>query len=141
MTLKPIKIGGYGAGHPWFYVLGGRILPPSIIMAEVRISGYCGYMELDIAKADSLAEPKRSAELRRIRKTVLNDLRKDLSGYRRAARAVHAFRREHPEAVEKPFHNDAHTSASLKYCHLFNDFAHLIVLDDLLAAQRDLFVL
>nr|WP_321440390.1 hypothetical protein [uncultured Hyphomonas sp.] len=139
MSLEQLKIRGYTAGHPWFYVLGGPVLPPKAIMAEVAISKYRGWMRHDIEKADALAEPKRSAELRKFREKILIDLRRDLSGYREAAFELHTFRRMYPESSANPFHDDAHTAVSLKFSHLFNDFAHLTTLDDLLAVQRDLF--
>lgn len=130
---------GYSPGHPWFYVLGGPVLPPSVIRAEVVNCNYRGHMERDISRIDALAEPKRSEELRKLREKVLADYRRDLAGYRKAARDLHAFRREHPEAVDEPFHDSVHTALSLKHNHLFNDFAHRIVLDELLSVQPDLF--
>lgn len=130
---------GYSEGHPWYYVRGGKVLTPRQICEDARTSGYRGYMRHDIEKADALAEPKRSAELRAIREKVMIDLRRDLSGYRRVVFALHALRRAYPEPWDKPSCDDVHTAVSLKHSHLFSDFAHLIWLDDLLMRQPDLF--
>lgn len=137
---KPIEFthGGYGSGHPWYYNLGGKVLSPKQIKESVKQSGYQGYMRSDIAAADNRAEPQRSQTLREMRRKAMLDLASDLNGYRARARELAAFRSEHPEPCE-PSSADIHTNISLKHNHLFNDFAHLIWLDDLLSKQGDLF--
>ena len=132
---------GYKPGHPWYYYLGGRILYPSEIRALAVASGYRGYRADDIADADRLAEPRRSAALRQIRNEVVAELQRDLTRYRAVARAL-----RHERASEKPVAPGAscgelHTAMSLKYAHLYNGFAHLQVLDGLLERQPDLFSL
>ena len=128
---------GYSPGHPWFYVRGGVVQMPSAIIARVQASGYRGY-RTEIDEADRLAEPARSRELRRIRSEVVGELRRDLSRYREVARALRAWRAGTGPAAIGPF-DDVHTAMSLKYRHLYNDFAHLLRLEQLLARQRDLF--
>lgn len=130
--------GGYGSGHPWYYNLGSKVLSPKQIKQSVRESGYQGYMREDIKDANNKAEPQRSHELRAIRTKVMDDLTRDLSSYRARARELAAFRKIKAEPSE-PSCADIHTNISLKHNHLFNDFAHLIWLDELLARQGDLF--
>ena len=52
-----------------------------------------------------------------------------LRHYRRTAEPLH----------EEPRCADVHVNMSLKVSHLINDFAHLLLLDELLAEQPDLF--
>lgn len=130
--------GGYCSGHPWYYNLGGKVLSPKQILESVKASGYQGYMREDIAAADAKAEPQRSELLRALRAKVMDDLARDLSGYRARARELHAFRKVQGEPCE-PSCADIHTNISLKHNHLFNDFAHLVWLDELLSHQLDLF--
>ena len=131
------QCGGYNPGHPWYYVLGGPVLPPRLIMAAVKLRGYRGYLAADMDRAGSLPEPKRSQALRRMKANALADYRADLTSYRDMARKLHAYRREvHGDAVRC---EGIHQGISLKHNHLFNDFAHLIELDRLLTVQRDLF--
>lgn len=137
---KPIEFthGGYGSGHPWYYNLGGKVLSPKQIKESAKQSGYQGYMRSDIAAADDRAEPQRSQTLREMRHKAMLDLASDLNGYRARVRELAAFRKEHPEPCQ-PSSADIHTNISLKHNHLFNDFAHLIWLDELLSKQGDLF--
>lgn len=130
---------GYSEGHPWYYVLCGKVPTPREICEDARTSGYRGFMRHDIEKTDALAEPKRSAGLRTIREKVVADLQRDLSGCRKAAFALHALRGAHPEPWDKPACDDVHVAVGLKHSHLYNDFALLIWLDDLLTHQPDLF--
>jgi hypothetical protein len=131
---------GYGAGHPWFYFLGGPVLTPKEIREEVRRSGYRGYLADDICKADRKPEPQRSKALRELRAEMRRMLRADISRYREVARALHAYRRQQAHVTERPVSSaDIHMSMSLKHNHIYNQFAHLLTLDELLGRQRDLF--
>ena len=129
----------YSSGHPWYYKLGGEVKPPKLIMIEVRLRGYKGHMADDIEDADCKPEPKRSELLRQIRKKVMNDLKRDISQYREVARELHMHRKTYPFGSKKECSDGIHGSAALKYNHLSNDFAHLILLDELLSKQPDLF--
>ncbi|MCP1469498.1 hypothetical protein J3E64_001173 [Sphingobium sp. OAS761] len=129
---------GYSAGHPWYYVLGGKPPYPHQIMAEVQQRGYGGYLASEIARMDALPEPKRSQALRSARIKALADYRADLSRYREVVRALHRHRANHPHE-EGPRCAGVHQSVSLKHNHLFNDLAHLRTLAVLLDKQRDLF--
>ena len=62
---------GYSAGHPWYFHLGGAAPPPKAIRAAVRMAGYRGYREADIAEADALSEPSSTRRLDAIRQEVL----------------------------------------------------------------------
>ena len=130
---------GYSPGHPWYYVLGGDWLRPKQILENVRRSGYGGYLMDELQTANGLAEPRRSEKLRLYRERFISELRRDLSGYRNSIRKL----REHHQLTEilsEPKYADIHTSVSLKHNHLVNDFAHLIMLDELIPEQLDLFV-
>ncbi len=130
---------GYSPGHPWYYKLGGNVLGPKSILRMVIASGYQGYRAEEIEHADRLAEPERSAALRDIRQSVLTDYRVDLARYRILAGELRRFRCENSAILEQSICSDIHTSMSLKYCHLYNDLAHLHRIDELLSVQRDLF--
>lgn len=127
----------YGSGHPWYYVLGGSTLKPKEILQAVKAKGYKGYMAETMRKADNQIEPQRSEALRKIKEKVLNDFWNDLSCYRALAYELHCDRKKH--GVISDAHADIHTSMSLKHNHLYNDFANLITLDELLSRQPDLF--
>lgn len=131
----PLSPSDYSYGHPWYYVLGGDPLMPKCIRREVRASGYQGYNREEIVIAASRCEPRRSQSLRALRETALIRLRFDLSGYRRAVREL----REHRAQTMATKCCDAHVSVGLKLNHLYNEFAHLIWIDELLSEQRDLF--
>jgi hypothetical protein len=129
----------YSPGHPWFYVLGGLIPAPKAIRAAVQKSGYRGYLEADITAIDSAAEPTRSHRLRALRQQVARDMARDFARYRIVARALKQYRLNAKPPADRPICADIHTAASLKYNHLYNGFAHLVWLEQLLTVQPDLF--
>lgn len=140
-TRKPLSYRDYNTGHPWYYHLGGPVLSLKAIREAARYSRYKGYRKDDIAKADKKPEPQRSHALRTIRAQVVEELKRDIAGYRKRALALHRHRKNaeaHPLCA-KASCADVHTNISLKHNHLVNDFAHLIWLDDLLNRQGDLF--
>lgn len=126
---------GYSARHPWYYVLGGAPLMPKQILSKVRTECYRGYNREEIALAASRCEPRRSQELRALRRRHLDRLRFDLSGYRRAVRNLRAHRAVGAEETCA----DVHVSMGLKLSHLYNEFGHLNWIDELLLEQLDLF--
>ena len=129
----------YDTGHPWYYVLGGRVHSPKQILEAVKIKGYQGYMAADITEADLKPEPKRTQALRQLKAQVLVELRKDISGYRQYARWLRQYHQKHELSEAAPTCEGVHVAISLKYCHITNDLAHLHTLDHLLSAQGDLF--
>ena len=132
------EINGYTPTHPWFYVLGGQTQTPKEIREEVRSSGYKGYRREELSELDERAEPQRSQGLRKLRLVVLEELRIDLRQYRSVALEFH----RHKQSGIKEDSNycaNVHTSMSLKYCHLFNDFSHLFAIDEMITEQPDLF--
>lgn len=136
---QPYRIRGYGPGHPWYYILGGAVLSPKQIRAEVIRRGYRGCSVYDIDKADAKSEPQRSEQLRRIRAKAKEALRNDLSRYREVARELHQHRKQLQHGEHEPQCENVHTSMSLKHNHIYNDFAHIVTIDALLARQQDLF--
>ena len=144
MNMRPqhnpiASVHGYHAGHPWYYLLDGDIPTLKQIQAEAIASGYQGYAAADIAAIDSKPEPKRS-ELLRAKKTKFEtDLREDISRYRKLVRELRQYRRDNRLTEIPVCCDDIHTSMSLKHAHLYNDFAHLHYLDELLNKQKDLF--
>ncbi|CDO60024.1 hypothetical protein BN1012_Phect1810 [Candidatus Phaeomarinobacter ectocarpi] len=127
----------YHPGHPWYYLLGGTPPFPKQILERVKKHGYRGYKQRYIEEAAAKAEPDRSIALRAIKDDSRNSLFANLSRYREVARGLRKYR-ENPG--EQPcFCSDVHQSVSLKHNHIYNDFAHLIWLDELLSEQRDLF--
>lgn len=137
----PLTHGGYQAGHPWYYYLGGRIPRLKEIRDAAIHSGYRGYMAERIDTLDALPEPRRSQELRALRAIVRGEVSGDIRRYRVVVRQLRFYR--HEQATTSPRHScdDVHTAMSLKYAHIYNGFAHLHVLDTLLGKQLDLFAL
>jgi len=93
----------YNIGHPWYYVLGGAPLSPKQILAEVRAEGYRGYNRDEIALAASRCEPRRSQDLRALRRLHLDRLSFELSGNRRAARNLRAYHAVNAKAKSRMF--------------------------------------
>lgn len=139
MKKKTENLTSYNFGHPWYYVLGGKILSPKQIRAEVSAGNYQGYMAEEITAVDNKQEPYRSEALRAFKAKFLNDLAEDISRYRQIACAIRRDRVENPVFIEPDSCADNHTDISLKYAHIYNDFAHLNYIEDLLAQQGDLF--
>ena len=129
----------YDTGHPWYYVLGGRVHFPKQILEAVKTKGYQGYMARDIAEADRKPEPKRTEALRQLKTQVLVELRKDVSAYRQYACWLRQYRHKHEISEAAPSCEGVHVAISLKYCHIYNDLAHLHTLEELLNLQPDLF--
>lgn len=127
---------GYGPGHPWYYVRGGEPLTPRQILRSVEDSRYKGCLAADIAKLDSLSEPKRSELLRALQVRVRSECRANFCAYRRFVRKLRAHRLQQPAECACA---NVHVAISLKHNHLYNDFAHLLELHRLLTFQRDLF--
>lgn len=134
------NVTGYNPGHPWYYKLGGAVHKPKAILAAVKDSEYQGYKLDEIKLADNRREPERSSSLRILRETSLRDLHADLKRYRELACKLCDYRlMDETEQEMQPICSDIHMSMSLKYNHLYNDFAHLVTIDDLLLRQLDLF--
>ncbi len=129
----------YGAGHCWYYKLGGEILKPKAIIESVKVRNYEGYMASDIQAAEKKPEPQRSEALRVLKDKVIKDYRRDLSRYRELACELRRYRQENGLIDHESCALDLHTSISLKHNHLFNDFGHLLCLDKHLSYQADLF--
>ena len=138
---------GYNAGHPWYYLLGGRVPTPKQIRAYVQSRDYQGYLADEIIAASKKCKPQRSESLRAIRSEslrairseVIGQLGRDLSRYRQLAHELRQHRRNSPVDRERHVCLDFHTNLSLKFAHIYNDFAHLFFLDDLPSHQGDLF--
>lgn len=129
----------YNTGHPWYYLLGGKVLKPREILVNVKLSGYQGYMADDILQADKKSEPQRSETLRKIKAKVLCDLWQDISRYRECANQLRKYRLTNDPQYAGRICDDIHTAISLKHNHIYNDLAHLNFLDRLLTKQKDLF--
>ena len=129
----------YEPHHPWYYKLGGKSLYPKQIIKEVKSSGYRGYMQDDISKIDNKCEPQRSEHLKKVRAKVVEDLKNNLSIYRKCIRDLRKEREQGIANQDRYFCSDINMSMSLKHNHLYNNFAHLIYLDELIIHQLDLF--
>ncbi|WP_217805722.1 hypothetical protein [Roseovarius sp. A-2] len=113
-------------------------MPPKVIRFEVRLAGYKGYRREEILSAASKPEPQRSRLLRKIREEVRQSLKQNISIYREVARELHAYRKAHAGEPVPNCSDSVHTAMSLKYAHIYNDFAHLDLLGSL-PQQVDLF--
>lgn len=129
----------YVAGHPWYYLLGGKILSPKEILAAVKEKNIKGYMEDEIETINRKHEPQRSEALRALEKKIIADYRQNLSRYLELARALRRRRREGLEASNPSQCEDIHVNIGLKQSHLINNLAHLRQIHELLTYQLDLF--
>ncbi|GAB1260737.1 hypothetical protein [Aurantivibrio plasticivorans] len=132
----------YSPGHPWYYKLGGRVLNPAAIMEEVKRNNYCSYKSNDIAKADSMVEPKRSAKLRAIKAEHVEKLAYDLERYRELVQELRELRKAQGDVDLSGDCRDLYVNLSLKHNHIYSDMSVLLYADTLLckpAAQMDLF--
>ena len=84
---------GYNAGHPWYYLLGGKVLTPKEIRAHVITGNYRGYRADDIRALANKCERKRSEGLRKIRQEVMRELKADIARYRQCVFQLHEYRR------------------------------------------------
>ena len=123
----------YSKGHPWYYVLGGKIPTLKEIKQDAENSKYNGYREEEIQKCSH-----NNSKLRLLREQVRESLKKDISRYRQVALELHRYRKTTTEICD-PICKDIHTSMSLKYNHIFNEFANLKYIRQSLSYQPDLF--
>lgn len=132
-------IGGYNAGHPWYYLLGNPVLSLKQIRNKAISCSYRGYRSDDIHVAAKKAEPHRSAALQKLRNAALHQLANDISQYRNCVFKL----RNHQDRIginpSATVCDDIHVAVSLKHNHIYNDFAHLACLDELPNRQGDLF--
>ncbi|MEO9827647.1 MAG: hypothetical protein ABJF50_24895 [Paracoccaceae bacterium] len=128
----------YGAGHPWYYLLGGTVPTLKEIREEAHASGYKGYLAADIEAIGRKQEPQRSAATKTKRQKLEDELRKDISRYRECARELRTHRVADSD-VKQPACSDIHTAISLKHNHIYNGFANLKTLESLPEQQLDLF--
>ncbi|OKL42914.1 hypothetical protein [Pseudovibrio exalbescens] len=133
-----LECGGYSAGHPWYYLLGGKRPTLKQISAYAERFEKRGYRAEEIDAAHRLPEPKRTQVLLKIRAEIMEGLRRDMSGYREAVRNLSAYRKNHQPEASPKICDDAHVAMSLKFSHLLNDFIHLQKLDSV-PSQLDLF--
>lgn len=138
MTANRLTCGGYGACHPWNYVLGGTVPKLKQIRAHALVRDYRGYLAKDIETANRKQEPDRTAALATLRAQVLDGIRKDIGKYRRAARNLHIVRKRKSSKSDEPSCDGVHVAISLKFNHLINGFVHLHTIDQL-PKQFDLF--
>ena len=130
---------GYSPFHPWYYVLGGKVLMPKDILKSVRQSDYKGFQEELIQKLDKKNEPHRSSALRQLRAKEIENLKKDISRYRTLATDLRIYRRKRELTNNPRTAEHLHLNLSCKFSHIYNRFAHLILMDEYLSIQGDLF--
>jgi len=137
---KNVKfIGGYDAGHPWYYLLGNPVLSLKQIRNKAIAGAYRGYMSDDIHLAARKAEPQRSIALRKFRLAILEQLANDISHYRKCVFNLRTYQDREGINPNPSICDDIHVAVSLKHNHIYNDFAHLACLDELPNQQGDLF--
>jgi hypothetical protein len=123
----------YSTGHPWYYVLGGKILSLKEIWQEVDTATYKGYLEAEIDKASG-----NTRKLQEMKTKAIVRVKEDISRYRQCALELHRYRK----ALPKDWHpecDDIHTAMGLKRNHIFNEFANLKQINELLQQQPTLF--
>ena len=123
----------YNTGHPWYYVLGGKVPSIKAIWKEVAHLDYKGCKEDDIKKAAG-----NSSKLRALKAQSFLRLKNDISSYRKYALELHRYRKSH-STDDHLVCEDIHVSLSLKNNHIYNELAHLRYIEELLSYQPDLF--
>jgi hypothetical protein len=123
----------YKTGHPWYYVLGGKVLTLKEIWQEADTASYRGYLESEIDKAAG-----NNAKLNVLKTEAIARLKEDISRYRICALELHRYRKALPENHE-PVCEDIHASMGFKRNHIFNEFANLKQINELLQQQPTLF--
>lgn len=124
----------YNNGHPWYYVLGGKVLSIRDIWEEVNLDNRKGgYNRYEIKKAFGNSEKLRALKV----KTVAR-LKSDISRYRQCVFELHRYRKSLTEN-HNPVCEDVHVSVSLKVSHIYNELANLKYIEELLSYQPDLF--
>lgn len=78
----------YDTGHPWYYVLGGKVLSIREIFNQVSISDYKGYNADEIGKALG-----NNSKLCLLKADTTERLKKDISVYRQSALKLHRYRK------------------------------------------------
>jgi hypothetical protein len=96
-------------------------------------------MSDDIYAAAKKAEPHRSTALQKLRNAVLHQLANDISQYRNCVFKLGTHQNRSGINPNAKVCDDIHVAVSLKHNHIYNDFAHLACLDELLNQQGDLF--
>ena len=129
---------GYSAGHPWYYFLGGAVLKIKDIKEAVYASGYEGYLAEDIKNIARKPEPQHTRAINAMRCKLIDDLKRDVSTYRRCVRELRIHRLQNPELIGQCC-AEIHTSMSLKHNHIYNGFANLRAVDALPAQRFELF--
>lgn len=132
-------IGGYNAGHPWYYLLGNPVLSLKQIREKAIAGDHRGYMSDDIDAAAQKAEPHRSIALRKFRFAILKQLANDISLYRKCVFNLCTYQYREGIDPSPSICDDIHVAVSLKHNHIYNNFAHLAFLDELPNHQGDLF--
>lgn len=124
----------YNTGHPWYYVLGGKVLSIRNIWEEVNLDNRKGgYNRDEIKKAFGNNE-----KLRALKAETITRLKSDISRYRQCVLKLHKYRKSCPEN-HYPVCEDVHVSVSLKVSHIYNELANLKYIEELLSYQPDLF--
>ncbi len=127
----------YEPGHCWYYRLKGKPFGLKAILEYVKERNYFGYDEECVRKIDSSAKDahQKLAELRQKR---VDDLKSDVNTYRK-----YLVRYAKCKTVASDdMCMDLCVALSLKFCHIYNRFGSLLLIDELLKnhqVQGDLF--
>lgn len=132
-------INDYSPGHCWYYRLKGAVLSLKEILATVKSSGYESIYKAKFMRDNE--KDDRTIKLLEHKKDSTNRIKDDISAYRKYCFYYHKLKEVDPNDMES--HMDLCVSLSLKYCHIYNRFADLILLDNLLngsdSGQSDMF--
>lgn len=131
---SPKEEHGYGPTHPWYYVLGGTPLSPKQILLNVAASGYQGYRSDEISTIANRPSKVRYVKAEELQHVVLQEFRKNVHRYRRVVHELYQYRRT--EHADTEACKDVHVAVSLKHNHLYNDLAHVIRLEQILAQKQ-----
>lgn len=123
----------YNSGHPWYYVLNGKVLSIKEIWNEANSANKYGYNQESIEKASGNNEKLRILKAEHIKR-----LKTDISRYRQCALELHKFRKKTKENDTLQC-EDVHVSISLKHNHIYSEFLNLKHIDRLLSYQPELF--
>lgn len=132
---------GYNSSHPWYYKLGGRILSPAEIAAEVEHElGTTGDFTM-VEKLDQMNEPRRSNKIRKAIEQLQQSQQQNVERYHEVTEQL-TYERERPGPYEwdkRRMWSDPTTAVSLKHNHIAYAHATICRLNDLVSVQLELF--
>jgi hypothetical protein len=128
------KHGGYDSSHPWYYLTGGRILT----VDEIRAESCAGCDKDRISKLNLMKEPRRSAEIKQLKASISDGLKRDAEIYaEQAARVEYRRRWLGPwQDQARDMWEEPNSGIGFKHNHLRYGFSQMLGLDALTVEEQ-----